>query len=228
MASMAAEKELIEAIQSGNVGRGVALAREDPKLSKARTESGASALLLSVYYGRREVTQAFIDAGAELDIFEASATGSLERVRELLDAQPGLLDAFSADGFFPLGLAVFFGHREIVTELLRRGASVHSVARNKQRVTALHAAVTKRDSETARALLEKGADANARQESDYTPLHVSAARGDVESTRLLLSHGADRSAKAGDGKTPLDLARENGQAETARILEKTGGSAGAA
>jgi ankyrin repeat protein len=70
-----------------------------------------------------------------------------------------------------------------------------------------------------RLLLERGADANARQQVDYTPLHGAASRGDVEMAKLLLANGADRSAKAGDGMTPADVARKYGKSEFADWLE---------
>ncbi len=49
-------------------------------------------------------------AGRELDVFEASALGHAERLRELLDEDPSLANAWAGDGFQPLGLASFFGH----------------------------------------------------------------------------------------------------------------------
>jgi ankyrin repeat protein len=70
-----------------------------------------------------------------------------------------------------------------------------------------------------RLLLERGADANARQQLDYTALHGAASRGDIEMGKLLLSHGAVRDAKGSDGMTPADIARKYGKPEFAEWLE---------
>lgn len=57
---------------------------------------------------------------AELDIFEAAATGSTGRVKDLLESNPHQLNAYNVDGFHPLGLASFFGHYDTAKLLLSK------------------------------------------------------------------------------------------------------------
>ena len=156
--------------------------------------------------------------GAKLDVFEASATANLERVRELVKENAGLVNAFAADGFFPLGLAAFFGHRAIVEFLLKNRAEVNTAARNAQRVTALHGAVARRDVEIVKMLLERGASANVKQERGFVPLHDAAANGNLALVQLLVKHGALVDAKSDDGKTPVDMAVDRGHKEVADWL----------
>jgi ankyrin repeat protein len=153
-----------------------------------------------------------------LNIWEATATGQLARVQQLLDADPDLLDSYSPDGFWPLGLAVFFRHRPLIDYLLSRGARLDGVARNPMKVTVMHAVTNSKDVEVARLLLERGADVNARQQAGWAPLHTAAANGDEAMARLLLAHGADRAARTDDGKTPGDLAVANGHAALGALL----------
>jgi len=89
---------------------------------------------------------------------EASALGDLEAVRGVGGWRPGLVNAFAADGFYPLGLAAFFGYREIVEFLLKNGADVEDLGSECAKVTALHGAVARRDVEIVKMLLEAGAD----------------------------------------------------------------------
>jgi ankyrin repeat protein len=118
------------------------------------------------------------------------------------------VDAYSADGFFPLGLAAFFGHEDAVRLLLARGANPNLSARNAMRVAAIHAASAAGSLPIARALVEAGADVNAVQQAGFTPLHAAAMSGRLDLVKLLLDHGADPSAKADDGRTALVMARE--------------------
>jgi ankyrin repeat protein len=128
-------------------------------------------------------------------VFEASAAGRAERVRELLDQDPSLANAWADDGFQPLGLASFFGHVEAARLLVERGAEVNSASRNDMKVMPLHSAVATGDPdaryELAKLLLEHGADPNARQHDDYTPLMAAEHHGDERLRGLLIEHGAE-------------------------------------
>lgn len=58
--------------------------------------------------------------------------------------------------------------------------------------TALHTAAERRQAHIAALLLERGANANAREAGDNTtPLHWAAAKGDLEIARFLLAADAD-------------------------------------
>ena len=65
--------------------------------------------------------------------------------------------------------------------------------------------------ELARVLLEKGADAGARDKNNSTPLHLASGCGHVELAQVLLEKGADASAQDKDKSTPLHRVSESGQ-----------------
>ena len=222
MVAMAEEttKKLMEAIRAGDKAGLEALLRAEPGLLGFAAPNGSSVMLLAAYYGHPELAEVFLRHGAKADVFEASALGDLETVRRLVGGDRNLVNAFAADGFYPLGLAAFFGHRAIVEFLLKNGADVKTAARNAQKVTALHGAVARRDVEIVKMLLDAGADANARQERGFAPLHDAAANGNAALVELLLKHGARADAKADDGKTPGEMATERGHKEVAEKLKK--------
>ena len=63
-------------------------------------------------------------------------------------------------------------------------------------ITPLHGAAGHGHAETAIALVEIGADVNARSESGITPLHEAAVHGHAETAMALIERGAD--VNAGD------------------------------
>ena len=210
--------ELFDAIKAGDAAKVAALLDADFSLLGAK-QNNVSAILFALYHGKRGLARLFVDRGAELSFAEAAAMGDLARVRELLDADPSLLDRRSDDGFPPVGLAIFFGQPETARFLIERGADVNAAADNPMRVAPLHAAAGVRDRESMRLLLERGADPNAKQQMDYRPIHGVAARGDIEMAELLFAHGAERDVRGSDQKTPADVAREHDQHDFARWIE---------
>jgi ankyrin repeat protein len=219
-ASVDNTKKLMEAIRSGDKAGVEALLSADPRLLRFTAPNGSSVMLLAAYYGHAELAEVFVRHGAKPDVFEASALGDLETVRKLVTANPAAVNSFAADGFYPLGLAAFFGYRAIVEFLLKNGADVKAAARNAQKVTAMHAGATRGDAEIVKMLLEAGADPNAQQERGFVPLHSAAANGNFPVVQLLLQHGARADAKADDGKTPADMAADRGHKDLAETLKK--------
>jgi len=153
-----------------------------------------SELLQAVYQGDQARAEELLAGNPELDVFEAAGVGRADRLRELLDGDPSLANAWAKDGFQPLGLASFFGHVEAARLLVERGAEVNSASRNDMKVMPLHSAAATGDPdaryELAKLLLEAGADPNARQQDDYTPLMAAEQHGDERLSELLLAHGA--------------------------------------
>ena len=170
-----------------------------------------SELIAAVYSGDQARIDELLAGHPELDVFEASALGRVQRLEDLLDAEPGLVAAWAEDGFTPLHLAAFFRHPEAARLLVERGALVDVVARNKDlEVTPLQSAAASREEETAALLLERGADPNVQQRGGFTALHAAAQNGDEPLAELLLVHGADPALTADDGRTAADFAREAG------------------
>ena len=82
--------------------------------------------------------------------------------------------------------------------------------------------------ETATALLETGADANASNEAGDTALHMAARRRLDAVVQLLGDHGARLDMKNKSGQTPLSMAsspsRTGGDTSTADLLRRLGAS----
>lgn len=210
--------DFLEKIKQGKTEAVLEMLKANPGLVNAKTADGTSAVLIATYYGQSAIAHLLIERGAALNVFEASATGQLKQLRALIEAHPDQLNAYAGDGFYPLGLAAFFGHTETARYLLGKGANVSQRANNAQKVQAIHAAAAGNHVEIAGDLLAHGADVNATQEGGFTPLHAAAQNGNPEMTRLFLKHGANKAAKTDDGKTARDFALAGGHTEVAEIL----------
>jgi len=151
-------------------------------------------LLEALYCGDEERVDALLAGEPELNVFEAAALGRTDRLPELLEADPGLANAYGDDGFQPLGLACFFGHVEAARVLLERGADPNTLSRNEHvKTNALHAAA---------------ASENKGPEVRY------------ELCKLLLEHGADPSIPQGDSEfRAIDAARTDGDEDLERLLD---------
>ena len=76
--------------------------------------------------------------------------------------------------------------------------------------------------DTARRLLEHGADPNICDNKFSTPLHQASSRGLLEVTRLLLSYGAKVDARDYAGRTPFEVAALDGYHEITKLLLEHG------
>lgn len=212
---------LFEAIRSGNIAALNSLVDADPSLASAKNESGVSAVLMSVYSGRREIRDFLLARGAALELPDAAAVGNLDQVKFLVERDPSLARSFSPDGFPVVALAAVFGHLEVTRYLHQHGADINASATNGSGYNALTGAVASGHTELVRFLLEQGANPNYRYGPGYSPLLTAAANGHLEIVRLLLAHGADLHATSNDGKSALALAMErnhNGVADYLRGL----------
>jgi ankyrin repeat protein len=215
--------DFLEWVAHGDEDSALAALMRDPTLAGAKTEQGVSVVCLAVYRGNRRVAAALAAARSDLDVFEASCLGDLDRVRALLDAEPARINTVSPDGFSAIGYSAFFGHLALLRELVARGGDVNAASRNAMRVCPLHSAAAHSDQAQAvllaRVLLEAGAAPYARQQGGFAPLHEAVLNRNRELVQLLLRHGADPKLANEKGVKPIDLARERSDAELLAMLE---------
>src|SRR6266700_2196905 len=105
---MAEIDTLIELIKAGKLGKVRALLSTNFLLASQRLASGESPLMAALYRGHDDIVDAVIDAGAEIDVFAAAATGRTADLRRSLT--DSTVNAYAYDGWTPLHLAAFFGH----------------------------------------------------------------------------------------------------------------------
>lgn len=212
------------AIEAGDANLVRSMAAAEPSLASARDGQGVSALMRARYRLDRTLVDAVMSANPAIDVFEAASIGDVERLRELLDGDPSLANAFSADGFTALHFPAFFGGAEAARLLVHHGADVNAHGRGWMTGTPLNSAAAGGHADVARVLLDSAADPNARQASGWTPLHSATHNGDLELVELLLGRGADPAATNDDGATVLSMAEEEGSAEVVGRIRAALGS----
>ena len=194
------------------------LLERDRALATATTSHNVSPLMLACYYKKPSVISLLFNYIDEINLFEASASGKFDVVAHLIYTHPEMVNEFSPDGFTPLGLACYFGHPQIASYLVLKGADVNIPSDNGFSVYPIHSAVAANQTEIARMLLDHGAQVNVKQKSGVTPLHSAAQNGNLELLIMLLEHGALVNIRMEGGKLPADLAAEKGFADIAAIL----------
>lgn len=213
-------EELVQTIAAAPVETIQSMLECDPKLASSRGPNGVSALMLALYHRRRDVAELLRASLPTLDVFEAAALDRAHPLRELLEQDPALAHATSADGFTALGYAAYFGGRNAAQLLLEHGADPNAHALNSTKVAPLHGAVSAGNRDVAEILLAHGADPDARQEAGYTALMSAAHSGNEEIVQLLLGYGADPSLESEDGKDAALLAAAGGHPDLADRLRE--------
>lgn len=211
-----------EQVKKGDLAGVQAALAEDPGLLNATNEAGQSALLLAKYYRQEKIAGYLLSLGPALDVFNASAAGQTGAALQQIERDPALLESHSGDGWTPLHLAAFFGHRDLANALLDRGADINSRSTNAMKNTPLHAAAAGGHTPLVEFLLKQGADPNATQEGGWTALHSAAQAGNREMVETLVAHGANLNARAANEQAPLDLALMQGRQDVAELLEELG------
>ncbi len=147
------------------------------------------------------------DSSLAADIHENVRAGNIQRVIEILEKYPGLVDERNYSGETPLHRAVLEKQTEIVMVLLKHGADTD--LRVPEGETPLHVAVYDGEKNIVVMLLEHGADPNLQGVNDWTPLFYACALstpGPWEEIAIkLLEHGADISIGDIFGRTVLHI-----------------------
>lgn len=140
----------------------------------------------------------------------------------------------NVDGATPLFAAAAKGLANIVTALIKHGASVDH--RNRKKETPLLFAASGGHRDVLKVLLEAGANVNHSDKQMQTPLYRAAARGFAAVVQELLKAGATPDLKSyastsGKGmgragmaqlETPAQVARRNGYTEIANFIASHG------
>ncbi len=205
----------------------------------AANEIGVTPVSLAVVNRSSAMVEKLLQAGAnpnaplwngETPLMTAASTGEEGILNSLLNRGADVNAKEARRGQTALMWAIAEGHPEAARLLIEHGADIR--ARTHRHgdfqsmlvttfgkdiqvtpgggYTPLLFAARIGDLETARLLVEKGADVNEGTPEEGTPLVVASAAGHERLARFLLDEGADPNAKDVNGMTPLHYAMREG------------------
>ncbi len=210
--------EIASLVQSGEQQKLEEMMNNHPELADGKTPQGISLLTLAAYCRNQQAIKFIASRKQSIDLFEAAAIGDFELLKQHLLEKPEHIDAHSVDGFTPLGLACFFGHRKIAGYLIRLGADVNVPSNNDFAVSPIHSACAISNIDLTKLLIDNGADVNVKQRSGITALHSAAHHGQLDLVKLLVENGAIVKAKDENKQTPEFMAEEKGFSEVVSYL----------
>jgi ankyrin repeat protein len=163
-----------------------------------KDREGMTALHMACWRGKENLFNILIKKGVALDardksgftpLLLASMVGNLDAVKVLL-AHKADANAQNQNGLFPLLQAAKDGRKEIALQLLAAGAQARATMGDTG-LTALHMTCALGYGDIARALLDKGADAKAKDKWGHTPHGLASRYGHKKIAELLVGRGAN-------------------------------------
>ncbi|XP_065644273.1 ankyrin repeat and SAM domain-containing protein 1A isoform X2 [Hydra vulgaris] len=203
---MGKEHEILQAAQTGNLGKLEALLTQKSKvfgLFKGpninwRDDSGYTALHLAALNGQKDVVCFLLHNDASANIPDNA-------------------------GSFPLHLAAFNGHDEVASLLITRGPSRASVNEpNLAGDTALHVASQYGHTKVVKVLLECHADLHLRNAKEESALDLAAMYGRFSTVQLILLYDRTVFFDAIHKHSPLHFAARNGHEKIVELLLSNG------
>ena len=199
-----------------------------------QSQTGATPLILAAEHGRAAAVELLLELGADVfrpasnglcGVHVACKNGHLDIVRQLLDADAGLMDhTTTSGGRSPLMFAASAGHMAIVRLLVERGANLDAATdfddadADVGGDTALHLAAFHGRSDIVDVLLKNGANPDMSMRNGRTPLIIGCEQGHSDVVRLLLQRRCFVHAVTNSGKTALYSACENGHTDIVPML----------
>ncbi|NWH78613.1 ANR27 protein, partial [Piaya cayana] len=132
---------------------------------------------------------------------QCSKCGPVQKKFARVSANGLGVNVSNQDGQTPLHMAALHGHAELVSLLLRHGASVS--ARNAKQAIPLHLACQKGHFQVVKCLMDYSTKQNKKDIYGNTPLIYACVNGHYETTALLLQHGASINLSNAKGNTAL-------------------------
>jgi cytohesin len=175
----------------------------------ARSDTGLTALHLAAERGDLDAALALLDAGADPD---APSLGPAPGA-PAGPAWPGVAVVSPSTREGASVLAGLFGRIWEASKPKRPDVQGH---------TPLAGAAAGGHTDVLRLLLDRGADANARDGDGITALALAVTGGHRGAMELLIARGADPEARTRDGLTPLMLAASDGRLGFVRALLDAG------
>jgi ankyrin repeat protein len=198
----------------------------DPALLYSRDAHGQSVYLLACYAGQTAVASFFESKGLELDVYEAAASGKVDRVNALLRAAPGMVNMPNLAGDTPLHVAALCHRSEVIENAIAYGPDFAMRNPKRKNATAAHLGLQAAPKEAAEAIafamIGNGLDPNLATADGDTILHCAARRDYPRVIRLLLQKGANAEGKNAVGQTALDIAVAGGNGSAAALLRNAG------
>lgn len=155
-------------------------------------------------------------AAQTAEVHEAARTGDLAKLKVLMSASPGLVNAKDEDGGTPLHTAAMAGRTEAVLLLLQQGAQAD--ARNTLNQSPLLYAAYGGYAAIVDTLIARGSPSDYQDTRGNAPIHYAARQGHTAVVKLLVSNGVSFDTRGYQGRTLLQLAAMNGHADVVKLL----------
>ncbi len=160
------ELDIFAAVLAGVTERVVELLAADRGLVNFYSHDGWTALHLSAFFGRPDITTILLANGADVN---ARSQNEMHNT--------------------PLHAAAAGKQIQVASVLLNQGGDVN--ARQHGGWVPLHAAAQNGDSELVHLLVSLGADVKARAENNQSPLDLALTKGHSSVAQFLAEHGAE-------------------------------------
>lgn len=226
---------LVHSANMSDIALHKAVLKNDGVLVKTLLAQGVSAeqrdgkertpIFRAAHRGYDEIIRILLDANADPNavdkwgntpLFEAAQQGHVISV-DLLITSGAIVDIKNKHTETPLYTAVRNNHALVAKQFLGKNADPNVWVEGKT-FAPLHYAAMRGDIDLLDALIDAGAQVNARGELGATPLHMAAAHGSLSAVELLLANGANVNAQTDKGTTPLHYAMTFGYTNVTEVV----------